>query len=290
MDKLDVGNKLFLELKSNPPTWWENLLRDEDLYIEIRKDNYIDVYFNGGGIIRKLKFTRGEYSGSIHFKYLLSDKAEYIKYDFTTPKVFLAQEKIKLLSFVNFDPEVLRRIKNNIKNHYSANSEKGIQARFINKAGCFLDTEFAYNYADNKLRIDLIWVDKHNKKILFVELKTMGDSRLYTNEIHEQLKKYHDFSCRFEGEIVDYYQKLFAIKKSLNILPAGLKSLDSLEGFTLEKKPLLLFGDCNQVWINQNTGNIDKRIKNVAIGAYYFGGATYNCDLIPKTKKNRHVF
>ncbi len=79
MDKLDVGNKLFLELKSNPPTWWENLLRDEDLYIEIRKDNYIDVYFNGGGIIRKLKFTRGEYSGSIHFKYLLSDKAEYIK-------------------------------------------------------------------------------------------------------------------------------------------------------------------------------------------------------------------
>lgn len=289
MKKLDVQNKLFLELENNPPVWWKNILSEKDIYVEIRKNNYIDVYFNGGSIIRELKFTRGGYSGSINYKYLLSEKSEYIKYDFTTPKVLLAQEDIKLLSFTDFEPKTLQRIKNNIKNHHSASSEKGIQAKFINKAGYFLDTEFAYNYADIKLRIDLVWIDIPNKKIIFVELKTMGDSRLYTSEIYEQIKKYHDFASDFENEIVEYYQKVFTIKKNLNILPKGLRSINSLGGFTLEKKPLLLFGDCKQEWINQNAQNIDKRIEDVAIGTYYFGGI-YNCDLVPKTKQNRHIY
>lgn len=287
MYKLDVQNNLFLELKNKPPTWWKNLLFDEDLYIEVRKDNYIDVYFNGGSIIRELKFKGGEYSGRTHYKYLLPKEAGYVEYDFKNP---LAQENIKLLSFADFDPKTLQLIKNNIKNHYPASSEKGIQARFINQAGYFLDTEFAYNYADVKLRIDLVWVDIPNKKIVFVELKTMGDSRLYTNEIYEQLKKYYDFACGFESEIIEYYKKLFVIKKMLSILPTGLESLNSLDGFTLEKKPLLLFGDCKQDWINQNAEHIDKRIENVAAGAFYFGGTKYNCDLLPKTQRNRHIF
>ena len=86
------------------------------------------------------------------------------------------------------------------------------------------------------------------------------------------------------------FPKVFAIKKSLNILAEGLRSLDSLSDFTLEQKPLLLFGDCKQEWIDQNAGHIDKRIENVAVGAYYFGNPKYNCDLISKTKQNRHIF
>lgn len=289
MKRLDVNNKLFLELSTNPPSWWINLVSKKDIYADIRKDNYIDIYYNGGNIIRDLKFDGNNFTGSINYKYLLSDKSEYIKYSFNNQMV-LEQNQIKLLSITDFEDISLKRIKANIGKYYSATSEKGIQARFVKNAGCFLDTEFAYIYDKTNLRIDLVWIDLLNLKIVFVELKTMGDSRLYDKKITEQLEKYNNFAREFESEIIYYYQKLFEIKRELDILPFGLKSLSSLSGFTLEKKPLLLFGDCQQEWINNNNKEINERIKDVSVGAYYFGGTKYNCDIIRKSNKNRHIF
>ena len=290
MKSLNTKNKLFLELESKKPNWWKNIVSENGIYIDIRKDNYIDIYFNGGNIIRELKFNGKKYSGSINYKYLLSEKSEYIKYDFSLPKVELAQKRIDLLTFLDFEQKSFKRIKDNISKYYPASSEKGIQAKFVNNTDCFLDTEFAYNYGNTKLRIDLVWIDVANKKIMFVELKTMGDSRLYTNEIYGQLKKYNNFAIKFEIDIVKYYQKVFEIKKKLNILPKGLKSISSLKDFSLEKKPLLLFGDCQQKWINNIAKDINARIDKVAVGAYYFGGTKYNCDVIAKTNRNRHIF
>ena len=290
MKRLDTKNGLFLELETKQPNWWKNIVSEKGVYIDIRKENYIDIYFNGGNIIRELKFDGKKYLGSINYKYLLSERSEYIKYDFTKPKVLLAQKAIDLLSFANFESKPFKRIKDNISKHYPVSSEKGIQAKFVNDTDYFLDTEFAYNYANIKLRIDLVWIDISNKKITFVELKTMGDSRLYTNEIYNQLKKYNDFAIKFENDIIQYYKKVFEIKKKLYILPKGLKSINSLKGFTLEKKPLLLFGDCEQKWINNNAKDINARIDRVAVGAYYFGGTKYNCDIVPKTKRNRYIF
>ena len=288
MKKLDTKNQLFIELETKTPNWWKNIISEKGVYIDIRKDNYIDIYFNGGNIIRELKLKGKKFSGSINYKYLLSEKSEYIKYDFSLPKVELAQKKIDLLTFSDFDH--IQRIKDNISKYYAASSEKGIQAKFINNAGCFLDSEFAYNYNDIKLRIDLVWIDVKRKTMMFVELKTMGDSRLYTNEIHKQLKKYNAFAIKFEEDIVEYYQKIFEIKKNLNILPKGLKAISSLKDFTLERKPLLLFGDCEQSWIKNNADGINAKIDKVAIGAYYFGGTKYNCDIISKTNRNRYIF
>lgn len=290
MNRLDEENDLFSKLEQDQPIWWKNIISEKEVYIDIRKDNYIDVYFNGGNIIRELRFDKTKYSGSINYKYLLSDKSEYIKYNFSSPKVELDQKKIDLLQFINFEEEDFKRIKQNISKYYPKKSEKGIQAKFVNKTGCFLDTEFEYQYGNTKLRIDLVWIDIVNKKILFVELKTVGDRRLYTNEIYNQLKKYHDFAINFEEDIVRYYQKVFTIKKKLNILPKDLTSLTSLKDFILEKKPLLLFGDCEQNWIDNNAKDINDKIKKVAVGAYYFGKAEYNCNIITKTNRNRYIF
>jgi len=119
----------------------------------------------------------------------------------------------------------------------------------------------------------------------------MGDSRLFTEEINEQLSKYFHFTTRYETELLEYYKKVFRIKKKLKILPTELQTLDSLDEYTLEKKPLLLFGDCNQEWINNNADDINQKINKVAIGAYYFGGTSYNCDIIGKTQdRNRYTF
>lgn len=282
MKRLDTKSGLFLELGTKQPNWWKNIISEKGVYI--------DIYFNGGNIIRELKFDGRKYLGSINYKYLLSEKSEYIKYDFTKPKVLLAQKTIDLLSFADFEHKPFKRIKDNILKHYPVSSEKGIQAKFVNDTDYFLDTEFAYNYANIKLRIDLVWIDISNKKITFVELKTMGDSRLYTNEICNQLKKYNDFAIKFEKDIIQYYQKVFEIKKKLNILPNGLKSINSLKDFTLEKKPLLIFGDCERKWIVNNAKDINARIDKVAVGAYYFGGTKYNCDIISKTNRYRYIF
>lgn len=296
MNKLSRNNSLFTELVKQKPTWWLNLVNDDSIYIDIRKDNYIDVYYNGGNIIRELRFKNGKFSGSINYKYLVPVKSEYINYDFDKPSVGIQQSQVNLLDVNNFNSDSLKLIKNNISTHYPASSEKGIQARFVKNAKCFLDTEMAYNDGNSLLRIDLVWIDTANKKIVFVELKTMGDNRLYSSEITDQLKKYHEFAIKYEQKIIDYYSKVFEIKKMLGILPEGLKELDSISNYKLELKPLLLFGDCQQAWINSNANEtkdnigINNRIKDVAVGVYYFGSTDRNCDLISKSSRNRFIF
>ncbi len=285
MNKLDRENELFKRLTTEKPDWWEFLVSQKDLYIDIRKDNYIDVYYHGGNIIRELRFDGEEYSGSINSKYLLPQASEYIKYGKDIKEISLE------LGFSGLNKDKLKEIKCNIAKYYSAQSEKGLQSKFVTGSeSCFIDTEFAYNYDDIKLRIDLVWIDTPKKKIMFVELKTMDDSRLYTDEISEQVQKYNDFATKYEKDILEYYKSLFSIKKKLGILPDKLNDLESLDGFTLEKRPLLLFGDCKKEWIDNNANCINEKIKDSACGAYYFGLPKYNCDLINTKKKNRFVF
>ncbi len=292
MKKLNPQDKTFNQIATLPPVWWKELISDKEVYAEIRKDNTIDVYYNGAAIITGLKHKGNCYTGQIHYKYLLPENLSYIKLSFDCKNDIHPQnELIPLLNLKSFDTNTLKRIKANISTHYNASSEKGIQARFIKKVGGFIDSEFAYNSSNNKTRIDLVWVDTKNKKIIFVELKTMGDNRLYRPKdgIADQLSKYCNFISQNKKELSDYYSRLFEIKKSLNILPSRLSSSVSLSNYTIEEKPLLLIGGCEQEWINTYAKKIDEKIKHVAVGAYYFGKPN-NCDLIPKTRSNRHIF
>ena len=45
---LHEKNELYHILNEKPPIWWPKLKDDKELYIEIRKNDIIDVYFNGG--------------------------------------------------------------------------------------------------------------------------------------------------------------------------------------------------------------------------------------------------
>jgi hypothetical protein len=50
--QLDKNNDLFRKLRENPPIWWKHLIQDKERYIEIRKDNSINIYYNGGSIMK----------------------------------------------------------------------------------------------------------------------------------------------------------------------------------------------------------------------------------------------
>ena len=83
-----------------------------------------------------------------------------------------------------------------------------------------LDSEFAYNDASEKIRIDIVRCD--NGVITFVELKRIGDGRMLhktdeSPEIIDQMDRYKDFITKYTDELLTYYQKLYDVKAGLGL-------------------------------------------------------------------------
>jgi hypothetical protein len=235
--------KIFEEIKIQQPQWWTMLCGDNELYIDIRKDNYINVYYFGGSVA-KIDYKNG-FVAKTHQKYLGDDKPrgrtkkgtdifEYDPIDLTKLNVFTIAD-----------------IKNHIKSDYLRHiddeypAEKWIQGKMIKESSNFIDSEFQFNKDPEigKLRIDLI--ELSGGVLSFVELKGISDNRLRNDvkrnlkvpEIIEQMEKYQLFINRYEANIKDYYKKLIEIKRSLGLTTLGNSNL------TLNKTPKLIIAD-----------------------------------------------
>jgi hypothetical protein len=285
MEGLTANNILFQKLAKNPPKWWLSIRNDKDLGIQIRKDNTIDIYYNCGAVITGLKYGQKRFSGSISAKYIPLDK-KYYSYNFSENEVEFPGDNITSIKLNSFSQETLNAIKGQISQYFPKTSEKGIQADFMKNDPYFIDMEYEY---ENDLRIDLVRLDFTIKKIVFVEVKLMGNKELYTNDIVEQLSKYRRYIKDNKAMLIKYYNEVFNIKKNLGILPSELARKE-IRGFDVLDKPLLLFGDCEQAWIDEFSSVLDEKIKATAIGCYYFGKPRYSCEIIAKTRRNRHIF
>jgi hypothetical protein len=224
-DSLNPDADIFKEIIKQRPNWWKLFCENNDLYINIRKDNYINVYYYGGALA-KITYTNDFYA-TIHEKYLGKDGEKYVKLDLNS----LTADKIK-------------KIKANIQKVYLDKGdsekpvEKKIQGEMVLKNSNYIDSEFQYNQ-DKDLRIDLI--ELYDGKLSFVELKGITDNRLRNDEkrnpknpeIIEQMKKYEDFISKYKDEIVEYYKKLIQLKNDL-----GLSEQNT--DFTLNKTPKLI--------------------------------------------------
>ena len=69
---LNSNHPIFKILSSNEaPIWWYNIKSDDSLYIEIRKENYLNVYYRGGCVARiKYNTRRKQFEILTHPKYL----------------------------------------------------------------------------------------------------------------------------------------------------------------------------------------------------------------------------
>lgn len=200
----------------------------------------------------------------------------------------------------NFSEEGIKAFQKRIAKFFPPWSEKGIQADFVLKNSAFLDTEFQYKADKGDIRFDLVWVDVGLRKLFVVELKTINDPRLYINEnsrdsktshkIDAQLKKYRKFVREQSQNLFSHYEMVFAIKKKLGILPGGLQGLSSLDGFVFEERPILLIGDCNQIWIDKNYERLNKAIQSFTYGCFYQGKRTRRLSVPSKTTDNRFVW
>ena len=253
---LDDACRLWQELEKNPPQWWKNLLEDKDLYVEIRKDNYANVYYYGGNIAL-IQWTGGEVTAETHQKYLGDGTpVRIIPQKVKDKKTGEIKDKEKRI-FEYRDcrerlqtREGLEEMKRHVRDiyqgihgenrhaetreerdrnrHLYTSSEKSVQGalklRFPDR---YIDTEFAYQWPKkdkpgNKrttIRIDL--VELREKTLVFTELKLITDPRLTSPEekpeIINQMEDYADFINKYAEELKSYYTQLLRIKKRIGL-------------------------------------------------------------------------
>ena len=254
-DILKPEAKIFQELKKNP-SWWAKFKNDSSLYIEIRKDNQVNVYFEGGSVARIHYCSKHKkLQVFTHHKYLNlpapSKRNAYIECS------GIIDEPKETNSEILVCDKVIERVKTCYSQKHAINgivdkekwSEKFIQGTLITQSSDFhLDSEFAYNDATDKNRIDLIRCD--NGVITFVELKRIADGRMLhktdeSPEIVDQMNRYKDFITKYSNELLAYYQKLYDVKAELGL------PVPQIRPSSINPEPHLLIFDN---WTKETTG------------------------------------
>lgn len=240
-DNLNPNAPIFRELVSNAPSWWKRFVNDPALYIEIRKGNQINVYFEGGRIAR------------IHYSKMLQVFTHYKYLGHPKPvKGSLYEECSSDIGQIV--DNVIERVKAEYSQKNSKDgpfdkekwSEKYIQGTIIVKnKEIHLDSEFAYTDQESDNRIDLIRCD--NGIVSFLELKRMDDSRMLhesdeSPEIIDQMKRYEQFILKYKDCLLSYYQKVYDIKKGLNL------PVPTVRPISINLSPHLLIFDRWEKW------------------------------------------
>lgn len=268
--RLDKDAGLF-EFLSHRPLWWRMILEDRDLYVNVRKDNRINVYYRGASIM-SLSYNEGKVVAEIHNYYLGCDKdkcsALGIKY---------GNVKKRPEDLVCRLPMIKKRIEANKKNMAclenfekhgkNDSSEKYAQSQIYMNDSHYIDTEFALRLDDGTdIRIDLVKLSDDGE-ICFEELKLIDDPRLHPSgskktEIITQMSNYEKFIVEVDKPIlVEYYTTVLEIMEKIGARRTSVKPI------MVHDKVFLLM---KQTYTKKTAGR-DKRlntIKEVCDGLY----------------------
>lgn len=254
---LQEDHRLWQELEQMPD-WWKTILKDDELYVEIRKDNYINVYYYGGNVAL-LRWAGGKIKAETHQKYLGCEQPDRPLY-----KDCFKQLQTK---------EGLSAIKKWINEIYTS-KEKHVQGELkICFKERYIDSEFAYQIKEREtMRIDL--VELRGKDLHFIELKLIGDARLRTKdgdpEIISQMDTYRTFIKTHTDELKSYYTKLLRIKKKIGVWNGDTE----IECVSLIPELLVI-----NTYAEESKGKVERReyIKNLGEGgSFHTNIITYN--------------
>ena len=206
---LNINAPLFTEL-SKLPEWWRTILNDNSLYVNVRKNNRVNVYYRGASVMELSMNRDKSIQGKIHSKYFQTDSKSYIteKPEIIVENLHLIKTAIKI---------------NQTTSNREGLCEKAIQGLMYVK-GKYIDTEFEYVHPNRLItRIDLTTINEDGT-IEFVELKRISDPRLLkkdmslkNEEIRRQIDDYNSFISEHKEEIVQYYKLLQQILKKIGI-------------------------------------------------------------------------
>lgn len=236
---LNNSHKLFDKLKHNAPDWWRCVVNCDKVYIDVRKDNTINIYYQGASLA-KIEFQKGGIKATCHPKYLYGDDvAGFYKNGHAIYQP--CEEELRTLA-----DKGSRLLKNaqqfytNKDDKESKNPEDKAEKKLQGEIVCknrelYIDSEFAHRYQEglrHTIRIDLVRVK--DNKIQFVELKRIQDNRLLHKkdskkppEIITQIKEYRQFLTENKAALLDYYKRLITIKRELG-LPTPNVDINSL--------------------------------------------------------------
>ena len=272
--ELRAVHPLFVAL-SKMPKWWVNIINDPELYVEVRKDNYVNIYYYGGNVAKV--YWDGEIKAETHHKYHGKPEPKSSNKYLDSTNVITSSKGLadlkKLIAQV-YLKESSADSRNEIRK-VAISSEKQIQGCMrLGKSPLYIDSEFAYRYnagGHTTMRIDL--VELRGSELVFVELKRIDDGRLRSSdnnpEILEQMATYDDFVKTYEADLKDYYSTLLQIKKSIGLIP----SVPEISGVSLT--PELIIAN---TYTKQTKGRMERieAIKNVLTKA----GITFQMPIV----------
>ena len=117
---LQQDHGLFTTLEEGQPVWWSNLMSDNEIWADIRKNNKINIYYRSGSIM-SLWYAKNNFRAKMHFEYIpIQEEKTRIPFDFTGSTLDLVKDKFQIPALNDFEPAVLKKIKKRILKHNPA--------------------------------------------------------------------------------------------------------------------------------------------------------------------------
>ncbi len=195
-------------------------MEDKELYVEVRKDNYANIYYYGANVA-KVQWIGGKITAETHRAYL-EKSDETSQYQDCTDMLCSKESLTRIKENIREEyHKFSKRKETDEQNKVYISNEKWVQGELkLRFPKHYIDSEFAYRIGkDNLIRFDL--VELKGKELTFVEIKLITEPRLRSNdkepEIIDQMTKYSRFICEHTEALKDYYTKLLRIKKRIGL-------------------------------------------------------------------------
>ena len=96
------------------PQWWKQVLADKELYVNIRKNDRVNVYYHGYSVMELTYKNRGNkgFNAKIHYKYLPDAGPNQNGYIYVNPEIIISN---------------IRDVKKRIDKYSLSNREKRLQ-------------------------------------------------------------------------------------------------------------------------------------------------------------------
>ena len=159
-------------------TWWRKIADDPQLFIGIRK-NYLNVYFNGGSVL-ELKHVEGEFTGKVHFKYLVNltrknTKSSYVHF---RNGAFDRVELMGTFRDIGTDIEGIKKLVSTRDRQIE--EKKGVHKLLIQNKNV-IDTEIQFPGDKTRRRIDFaaFAAKRWRRKVVFFEAKIYSNTEIH---------------------------------------------------------------------------------------------------------------
>jgi hypothetical protein len=232
---------------------WINLSSDSELQPEIR-NNAVSIYYRSGAFLRNLRIESGALTADIHQKFIPLDESASGTYARLTScdGVGLGFElSPKPISLGTAETCARRAYKERIAQVQSSPECQVVQAICERPENQVLDQEIAFQEpGESRDKIDLCYYEANISKLVFVEVKQVDDSRLFSRangsrpEVIDQLQSYSLRLKKHKKLILETYTQVASLKRELGL---GQRVSDvPKEGIQeLLESPVLIIGNCS---------------------------------------------